>query len=161
MRNTSLILLLFLSTLTFSQTKVDIPDGVVYNYCKNKTYEKAKELVLKELNGVPQYELLDKTLFVGPILWNRIGNIDTLSKIERGRLMLLVDSDTLYGKMTQNMDDAKLVWDQIQKKSVCNKALLAALGEPGARSQEEYEARYEMSSNHIVTLPPPKIGKHD
>ncbi len=112
------ILLLFLigfSVPSFAQKeKIEIPARVAYKYCKPKLYLRAKELVHAELTEKPNYSLCDRLMFVGPVLWTRIGKLDALSKIEGGNVSLHVDQNVLKAKLTQSIEDSKKIWNQIR-----------------------------------------------
>jgi hypothetical protein len=115
------LLLVFLVTLnchTYAQKteKIDIPKRVVYNYCKPKIYEEAKEIVTKELSDQLEYSLVERILMVGPVLWTRYSKVDEFSKIEGGNMTLLVDKKQLAGKMTQDIEDSKKIWNKIREE---------------------------------------------
>jgi hypothetical protein len=112
------ILILALSCHIYGQKteKINVPKRVVYKYCKPKMYEEAKSIVQKELTDLPDYSLIDKIVFVGPVLWTRYGKVENLSNIEGGNLTLLVDNKQLTGKMTQSIEDTKRVWDQLREE---------------------------------------------
>lgn len=116
MKKYLLILFIAISCQTYAQKieKIKVPDRVVYKYCKPKILESAKALVVKELSDQSENLLTDKILFVGPVLWSRFGTIDTLAKIEGGNLVLMVDDKKLTGKLTQNINDSRLIWEQIK-----------------------------------------------
>jgi len=118
MKKIILIILVILNYSIYAQKveKVDKPERVVYNYCKMKIFEKAKDIVTKELKEQPEYTLTDKILFVGPVLWTRLSKIKELSNIKGGNLTLLVDNDKLTGKMTQDIEDSKKIWNQIREE---------------------------------------------
>jgi hypothetical protein len=96
--------------------KIDVPKRVVYNYCKTKICEEAKEIVMRELSDKFEYTLVERLLMVGPVLWTRYSKIDEFSKIEGGNMILLVDKKQLSGKMTQNIEDSKKIWDQVREE---------------------------------------------
>jgi hypothetical protein len=115
------LLFIFLVTLScqiYAQKteKIDVPKRVVYKYCKPKIYEDTKKVVITELSDQREYLLVDKILFVGPVLWTRFGKIDEFAKIEGGNMTLLVDNKQLLGKMTQNLDDSKKIWDKVREE---------------------------------------------
>ncbi len=115
MQKILIIIFITFSFQLFAQEieKIDIPKRVVYKYCKPKLYEEAKKLLTKELSNKRTYSLIDKVIFIGPVLWNRYKNVEKLSNIEGGKMTLLVDDKQLIGKLTQNIEDGKKVWDQI------------------------------------------------
>jgi hypothetical protein len=118
MKNLTFLFLLVLSISAIAQNgkKVDVPPGVVYNYCKPALLQKAKTLVSNELKGTPSYELCGKILFVGPVLWQRFRNIPALQQIEGGNLTLRVDDQELSGKMTQDIADTHRFWDALRSE---------------------------------------------
>jgi hypothetical protein len=112
------ILLLVFSCQIYAQKteKINVPDRVVYKYCKPKVLEKAKTIVVNELSDKSENTLTEKILFVGPILWTRFSKIESLANIEGGNMTLLVDDKQLTGKMTQDINDSKLIWEQVKKE---------------------------------------------
>lgn len=96
--------------------KIKIPKGVTYNYCDSKTIENAKKLITEELIDSTKFELSDSMLIVGPQLWNRFKNIKVLNEIENGDVILHVDDLDLSGKMTQDINDTKKVWNEFRKE---------------------------------------------
>ncbi|CAN5368897.1 hypothetical protein BH10BAC1_BH10BAC1_16840 [soil metagenome] len=96
--------------------KIEIPAGVVYKYCKATVYEEAKRLVTEELSDKPDYSLCDNITFIGPVLWARFEKIEALNSIEGGKVTLHVDNKIMMGKMTQDVDDTKKVWDAVRKE---------------------------------------------
>ena len=111
--------LFFIPLLTFPQT------GIVYKPCPEALTVKAKEVFQSEIIS-PKYILFDKTLYIGPVLWNRLKKDSTINKIEGGNLELLtpfyddkgslVEQKIIQGKLIQNKDDFKIVWDYIIKE---------------------------------------------
>ena len=93
---------------------VDIPKGVKYHYCDEAIIDSAKALITSELGESPQYVLMDRIMFIGPVLWTRFQKVKTLKKIEGGNVTNLVDGKQLPGKLTQRVDDSKLVWDALR-----------------------------------------------
>jgi len=118
MKKIFLLLLVAVSCQVYSQRieKIDVPERVVYNYCKPKVLKKAKKKINKELAGKTESSLTGKLLFVGPVLWTRFGEIDKLANIEGGNMTLLVDDKQLTGKLAQDLTDSKLVWEQVKKE---------------------------------------------
>jgi hypothetical protein len=112
------LLLIFLTIASFGMAQqthtVEVPKGVTYNYCDDATLEKAQELITKELTETPTYAMCGMITFVGPVLWTRFKKVKSLSKIEGGNVTNLVDNQQLPGKMTQRVDDSKLVWDALR-----------------------------------------------
>ena len=113
-------LLAFLVTVSFSVyarqvEKIEIPQGVVYKYCDSVTYEKAKSLIMEELSDSPKYTLNKGVMFIGPVLGGRYEKVKPLKNIKGGNMTILgYKKETSAGKMTQNADDYKLVWDQLR-----------------------------------------------
>lgn len=102
---------------TFAQTTetINVPKGIVYNYCDPKVLEKARDLVTESITDSTKYLVSDKILIVGPQLWMRFKNIPRLSDIEGGRTVFHVDKEERIGKVTQRLDDAQKVWDEFRK----------------------------------------------
>lgn len=116
MRKLLVVFLATLNCIAYAQKieKIDVPKRVVYNYCKPKIYEAAKEIVTRELSNQFEYSLVDRILMVGPVLWTRFGKIEEFSKIEGGDMTLLVDKKQLTGKMTQEIEDSKKIWNKVR-----------------------------------------------
>ena len=116
----SIITLLSIFTITIVSSQnietVTIPKGVVYKYCDNKIIEKAKKLIRENLSDNPNYKLLQKTLIIGPELWKRFKDNKKIQKIEKGNVDFHVDDLILKGKITQDLNDAKIVWDEFGKE---------------------------------------------
>ncbi len=106
----------FFSSFGQSSEKINIPKGVVYNYCDKEIVEKTKLLINNSISDSSNYALLDKILIVGPVLWNRFKDIDALNKIEGGNTTFHVDNTILTGKMTQDVEDTKKVWAELRKE---------------------------------------------
>lgn len=105
--------------LIFSQLfcqKIEIPKGVVYNYCDSLTFENAKQIVFKDLTNSSSYETCDNILFIRPVLWSRFEKLKSLKKIEGGNMTLLVDDKKLQGKITQDINDTKEVLNNLKKE---------------------------------------------
>lgn len=118
MKNLSLLILTFYVFSSFGQTdeKINIPKGVVYKYCDKEIVEKAKLLINNSISDSSNYSLLDNILIVGPVLWTRFKDIETLKKIEGGNTSFHVDNTVLTGKMTQDVEDTKKVWAEFRKE---------------------------------------------
>src|ERR1041385_6107530 len=102
-----LILLYTESAISQKIEKIEIPKGVLYNYCKTKTYENSKSNIRMCLKEADNYSLLDKMMFVGPVLWARFQKIESLNAIEGGNTTLLVNNRKLSAKLTQDIEDSK------------------------------------------------------
>lgn len=102
----------------FSQDveKIKIPKGVVYNYADADIVEKAKALITADIADKSKYEISGKILIVGPQLWKRFQKIKPLKEIKGGNTTFMVDGAQLKGKMTQNVEDSKKIWDQFLKE---------------------------------------------
>lgn len=86
---------------------VDIPKGVIYNYCKSLDVKKAEIFIRKELDKNPDYQLIGEIMWIGPVLWARYKEVNTLSTIKGGNTTLLVDDKKLSAKLIQNIPDGK------------------------------------------------------
>jgi RNAse (barnase) inhibitor barstar len=95
--------------------EINVPKGIVYNYCDPKVLEKAKDLVYESITDSTKYLVSDKILIVGPQLWTRFKDIPRLSEIEGGRTVFHVGKEDKIGKVTQRLEDAKKVWDEFRK----------------------------------------------
>lgn len=113
-------LLLFVFTLgtCLAQKKeiVTIPKGVVYNYSNPKVVERAKKLIAANLSSENDYSLLGKNIIIGPLLWKRYQHNEAIQKIEKGKVQFHVDELILDGKMTQSINDSKIIWDEFKKE---------------------------------------------
>lgn len=118
MRQFLVFILSSLYVISYGQDieKITIPQGVVYNYCDNKTVEKAKKLISENISDSTKFTLTQNVLIVGPQLWNRYKCIKKLNEIEGGNTTFHVDNLELKGKMTQDLNDAKKVWDEFRKE---------------------------------------------
>lgn len=112
------LLLTFALFSSFGQTheKINIPKGIVYKYCDKKIVDKAKLQITTNINDSSNYSLSDKILIVGPVLWKRYKNIETIKNIDGGNTSFHVDKDILTGKMTQDINDTKKVWVEFRKE---------------------------------------------
>lgn len=94
-------ILFLLSTINFvfGQTaeKIKIPNGIVYNYASYKINEKAKKLITESISQKDYYSILDKSLIIGPTLWNRFQNIESLKGIP-GNVVFHIDDVKVDGK---------------------------------------------------------------
>lgn len=114
-----LLLLLVLPFGTcFSQKKetVTIPKGIVYNYSNPKVVEKAKKLIADNLLPESDYSILGENIIIGPLLWKRYQHNKEIQKIEKGKVQFHVDDLVLDGKMTQSINDSKIIWDEFRKE---------------------------------------------
>jgi hypothetical protein len=112
----SLLVFLNFSANAQKVEKVDLPRGVVYNYCEPALLERAKTLITNELSDSVHYNLDKGIMIVGPSLWMRYKDIPELAAIENGNVSFLVDKKQLAGKMTQSREDFKKVWNQLRSE---------------------------------------------
>ena len=114
----SFIVLIFSIQTAFSQEteKVDIPNGVVYKYCDPGVYQNTLNKLDVELGETPDYSTISSILFIGPILWKRYSKVDSLAAIEAGNVTLIVDGYKKKGKMTQDENDARMVWNHLRNE---------------------------------------------
>lgn len=112
------ILLLTIACSASAQTeeKITIPKGVVYNYCDPQLVERAKQLITADINDSTKYNLCDKLLIIGPVLWNRFKNIEAVAAIPNGNTSFKLGNQTLTGKMTQDVKDTRTVWQALRKE---------------------------------------------
>jgi hypothetical protein len=134
-------ILFLLSFLTISiasaqnPEKINIPKGVAYKYADNKVIEKAKALITDNISEADNYSILQKTFILGPGLWKRFQNIEKLQKI-KGNATFHVDDLQLSGKVSQTMEEAKLIWDELRKEIT---------GDYKIRKANELELKYYWS----------------
>lgn len=110
----TIILICFLFSFAQETEKIKIPKGVVYNYVENSTNEKAKKLIQEGLLK-NDYSLLGKNLMIGPTLWKRFEGKENLKKIP-GKVEFHIDDLQVDGKMAQNLDDSKKIWEELKKE---------------------------------------------
>lgn len=112
------LLLLFFITFCSAQKKetIIIPKGIVYNYCDSKIVEKAKKLISENLSDNNDYKILQANLIIGPELWKRFKDNESVQKIEKGKVQFHVDDLVIDGKMSQNVNDSKIIWDEFKKE---------------------------------------------
>jgi hypothetical protein len=132
------ILLSTLFIISYGQNieEIKIPKGVTYNYCDAKTIEEAKKLISENISDETKFTLTQNVLIVGPQLWNRYKDIKKLNEIEGGNTTFHVDNLELKGKMTQDIKDAKKVWEEFRKE---------VKGEYKIRKANEEELNYYWS----------------
>lgn len=94
---------------------IKIPKGIVYTYADNKIVENAKNLITDNLK-TDNYSLLQVNLMIGPELWKRYKNIQKLDEIKEGKVIINVDNVELDGKMSQDLNDSKKIWDEIKRE---------------------------------------------
>jgi hypothetical protein len=119
MRNTLFALFVIVLSSDIYGQKVDsveVPKGVVYNYCDPLLVRRAELTVRKDLSSNSNYALIDNILWIGPVLWSRYKEVKTLSVIEGGNTTLLVDNKKLSAKLIQNVTDSKKIWNQLREE---------------------------------------------
>ncbi len=118
MKSLLLLPFLFWGMLSFSQQveKISIPKGIVYKYCTPKVLEKATTLLKEDLQDSTKYNITDEIMIIGPILWDRYKNVPELAEIKEGNVILNVGSKKLNGKMTQDIQDSKKVWNYLRNE---------------------------------------------
>jgi hypothetical protein len=118
MKLTNILLLIFTINFSFAQKTetIKIPKGIVYNYCDNKVIEKAKKLITNNLSNNNDYKLLQENLIIGPQLWKRFKDNKKIQKIKKGKVTFHVDNLELDGKMSQDLNDSKIIWDEFRNE---------------------------------------------
>lgn len=111
----TLSLITFWNNLLLAQ-RIEVPNGIAYNYCDSLIVEKAKHQIESDLSPSGKYSLLSDIMFVGPVLWSRFKDMDALKNIKGGNTTLMVDNKKLSAKLTQHTDDSKKVWDEFRKE---------------------------------------------
>lgn len=116
MKLINILLLIFTINISFAQKTetINIPKGIVYNYCDNKVVEKAKKLIADNLSNNSDYKLLQNNLIVGPELWKSFKDNEKIQKIKEGKVQFHVDDLILDGKMSQDINDSKIIWDEFK-----------------------------------------------
>jgi len=116
MRKIVLILcLLFISKTQAQKSEIiTIPKGIVYNYADNKTIEKAKKLIADNLSNNSDYKLLQDNLVIGPVLWKRFKDNEKIQSIEGRKVQFHVDNEVLEGKLSQDLNESKIIWDEFK-----------------------------------------------
>lgn len=118
MKKVTLILFILLSCKSLAQKteNIIIPKGVVYKYSNAKIVEKAKKLISDNLSENNDYKILQNNLIIGPELWKRFKANEKIQKIEGGKVQFHVDDLILDGKMSQDMNDSKIIWDEFKNE---------------------------------------------
>ncbi len=118
-----IFLLLFLLLISKTQAQksdvITIPKGIVYNYADTKTIEKAKKLITDNLSNNSDYKLLQDNLIIGPVLWKRFKDNQKIQKIEGRNVQFHADNEVLEGKLSQDLNESKVIWDEF-KTEVAN-----------------------------------------
>ncbi|MBL0182803.1 MAG: hypothetical protein IPP96_11125 [Chitinophagaceae bacterium] len=138
-------MLLFVSFSLTAQDSLVIPAGVAYKKKTAEVNNRARTLLLMELNeNTVTYSLFDASVFMGPLLWKRYKAYEAIGKIKEGNVQFHVpitdpvtkkiSQEVLNGKLIQQKDDFKKVWKQI----------IADMGNsvPVIRKIREKELRY-------------------
>lgn len=138
MKLKSTLFFLLIIHFAFAQTteKIAIPNGVAYNYVDDKTNEKAKKSIRESLSQKDNFKLLDDILMIGPTLWKRFQNIETLKEIP-GNVVFHIDDLQVNGKMSQKFEDSKKLWNEIKKEIT---------GDYNIRKANEDELKYYWST---------------
>lgn len=109
------VLISFLSGAQKTET-ITIPKGVVYNYCKPKIIEKAKKLISDNLSNTNDYKIVQNNLIIGPELWKRFKDNEKIQNIKQRKVQFHVDDLVLEGKMSQDINDSKIIWDEFKNE---------------------------------------------
>lgn len=109
------VLISFLSSAQKTET-ITIPKGVVYNYCNPKVVEKAKKLISDNLSNTNDYKIVQNNLIIGPELWKRFKSNEKIQNIKQGKVQFHVDDLVLDGKMSQDINDSKIIWDEFKNE---------------------------------------------
>jgi hypothetical protein len=114
----------FLSLLafTYSQT-VSIPKGIKYKVTSNTNNDKAKLLLKNVITKNLSDSIFDNVCYIGPILWVRYKEIDSINAIRGGYIQFNVPvynkisknkvTQKMDGKLIQAKPDFKKVWNQV------------------------------------------------
>lgn len=118
MKKVILIVLVFISFLSQAQKNetISIPKGVVYKYADAKIIEKAKKLISDNLSENNDYKILQNNLIIGPELWKRFEANENIKKIKGGKVEFHVDNLVLNGKMSQDINDSKIIWNEFKNE---------------------------------------------
>ena len=115
----SLLLILNLTSIGFSQKNDSIPKGIVYKKKSDTINEQAKKILINELKS-PSFSLFYKLLYCGPNFWDYYKNDPKIGSIDKGNIDFQVpqpNGKTIVkkGKLIQSIDDFKIIWNQISK----------------------------------------------
>ncbi|WP_316632911.1 hypothetical protein [uncultured Flavobacterium sp.] len=118
MKKLTLLLFVFASFLSHAQKSetITIPNGVVYKYADAKVIEKAKKLISDNLSSNSDYKILQNNLIIGPELWKRFKDNTKIQNIKGRQVQFHVDNVILDGKMSQDMTDSKIIWDELKNE---------------------------------------------
>lgn len=109
------VLVNFLSRAQQTET-ITIPKGIVYNYCNPKVIEKAKKLITNNLSNTNDYKIVQDNLIIGPELWKRFKDKEKIQNIKQGKVEFHVDNLVLDGKMSNDINDSKIIWDEFKNE---------------------------------------------
>lgn len=117
MKTISLLLSLITISIASAQNAetINIPEGIVYNYGGANLNERATKLINDNLSNNNYYTILTNNFVVGPELWKRFQKIKKLQKM-KGDVSLRVNRVQHSAKLSQNLDDSKLIWDEFRKE---------------------------------------------
>lgn len=98
---------------------MEIPKGIVYKPCSDSINIFAKAILTKELNN-PSYTIYDQLLYCGPNFWAKYKNDSLIGKITKGNIDFHVpmpngNTSIKKGKLIQDYNDFRIVWNQICK----------------------------------------------
>ena len=109
------VLISFLSGAQKTET-ITIPKRVVYNYCNPKIIERAKKLISDNLSNTNDYKIVQNNLIIGPELWKRFKDNEKIQNIKQRKVQFHVDDLVLEGKMSQDINDSKIIWDEFKNE---------------------------------------------
>jgi len=139
MRTRLIFILCLMINFAFSQNieKIKIPQRVVYNYCSDDLNNEAIKNIKSSLEQKDNYSIIQANLTIGNQLWSRFRNIETLKAIKTGKNVIFhIDNIEVEGKMYQNTEDSKLVWNELRKEITENYVI---------RKANEVELKYYWS----------------
>lgn len=140
MRTRLIFILCLMTNFSFSQNieKIKIPQGVVYNYCTDDLNNEAIKNIKYSLEQKDNYSIIQANLTIGNQLWSRFKNLETLKAIKTGKNVIFhIDNIEVEGKMYQNTEDSKLVWNELRKEITENYVI---------RKANEVELKYYWST---------------
>lgn len=140
MRTRLIFILCLIINFAFSQNieKIKIPQGVVYNYCTDDLNNEAIKNIKSSLGQKDDYSIIQANLTIGNQLWSRFRNIETLKAINTGKKVIFrIDNTEVEGKMYENTEDSKLVWNELRKEITENYVI---------RKANEVELKYYWST---------------
>ena len=140
MRTKLIFILCLMINFAFAQNieKIKIPQGVVYNYCTDDLNNEAIKNIKSCLGQNDNYSIIQANLTIGNQLWSRFRNIETLKAIKTGKKVIFhIDNTEVEGKMYENTEDSKLVWNELRKEITENYVI---------RKANEVELKYYWST---------------